>query len=217
MLRHGSMRLIIAILIFSFLAIETEGQAQETNGTDNSTQPPNATDGEADEQDSYHELHEENPGPFMIRKLPYTIVEDESEPDYFGILGISRSSKLAKMRQSFRESSRRYRDLLMNFRSIPHISRLNLTNSTKASTENKKQTTKSRTRSLPLFRSATQNSTNTTGLNSINESLAAQNAADAAAREIAKRKREEEKLRQLNDFMSRSEAYRILTNPRLDC
>ena len=210
--------IILAALILSLQAILSSGQLHGADNSTNSSQPTNATDGD-DEQDSYQEPLEEFPGPFMIRKLHYRIVDDESEPDYFGILGLSRSSTLAKIRQSFRESSRSYRDLLMNFRSTPHISRLNVTNSTKRSPGKEKVQSKStRIRSRPLFRPTLINNTNTsnaTGLTQSNESSPDQISARAAAREIAAKKREAENLRRLNDFMSRSEAYRVLTNPRL--
>ena len=205
---------LFLIVLLSYFAASSQQGNGRTEG--NSSKPQNATEGE-DEQDSFQDPLEEFPGPFMIKKLSYRLVEDESEPDYFGMLGVSRSSSLAKIRQTFRETSRKYSDLLMHFKSPPNLSRINLTNSSKrdAVKEKSANAKSARTRTLPLQHiRPPKNRTNETNPPEVNETLAREIAARAAAEEIAAKKKEAEKTRRWNDFMSYSEAYRILTDPR---
>jgi hypothetical protein len=209
---------LCALLIAAIWTILCNGNADSDKGQ-NKTDPQNQTEAE-DEQDAYQESVEEFPGPFMIKRLPYRILEDESEPDYFALLGVSRSSSLAKIRASFRKSSRDFRDILMYFRSPPNYSRMNLTKSEKSTKEGAKSP---RARPLPLSHLRPKLVINETvsGLNTSNDSATAENqssvedkkrAAEKAAR--AAEKRAIERKKRLEEFKSMTEAYRILTNPR---
>jgi hypothetical protein len=203
-------------LVAAIWMIICNGDGTGSNRDQNKTNTQNQTES-PDEQDPYQESVEEFPGPFMIKRLPYRIIEDESEPDYFGILGVPRSSSLARIRSSFRKSSRDYRDILMYFRSPPNYSRMNLTKSTKEGAKT------SRTRPLPLSHlrpklviNETLSAFNTSNDSTTNENVSSvedmAKAAEKAAR--AARMKALDKQKRLEEFKSMSEAYRILTNPR---
>ena len=211
------MRQLLCIFLISALwTISCDGADTGSEKGQNTTNPQNQTEPE-DEQDSFQESVEEFPGPFMIKRLPYRIIADESEPDYFGIVGVSRSSTLAKIRSSFRKASRDYRDVLMYFRSPPNLSRINLTNSTKAGAK------ASRTRPLPLSHlrpkiivneTASRANTSNDSITEEDKSRAEDKAKSAEKAARAAEKRALEKKKRLEEFKSKTEAYRILTNPR---
>jgi hypothetical protein len=210
------MRSLLCIFIIAALwTISCYSASPGNEKGQNATDPQNQT--EPDEQDPFQESVEEFPGPFMIKRLPYRIVADESEPDYFGILGVSRSSTLAKIRASFRKSSRDFRDVLMYFRSPPNYSRMNLTKSTKDGAKASKTRLSPRSHLRPkiMFNETVAR------LNTSNDSATDENkshaeekkkAAEKAAKAAEKRALDQKK--RLEDFKSRTEAYRILTNPR---
>ncbi len=123
--------LLLCSVLFLLLVHLCHAQNEKAKGADDENDKKEEE--EEEEEEDYDPLpEEEDLGPFQLRKLNYVVVQDDSEPHYFELVGARRLASIKSVRSAFRRKAFDYREGLMRLynRSSTETNATNATHAT---------------------------------------------------------------------------------------